>query len=143
MRRIALALLLWPLPFACRDFAQTTSAPAPEAEAGADASHRGGRPGFVRVEAADRLSFADYPGNAMFNTLGNLVAWPRLALLFVDFESGDLLEVGGRATVGPQQTVEVRVEEVREAAGSLPLRYELVEYSPAIPEPSRSPLGGI
>lgn len=112
-------------------------------EAGADASHRGGRPGFVRVEAADRLSFADYPGNAMFNTLGNLVAWPRLALLFVDFESGDRLEVGGRATVGPQQTVEVRIETVREAAGSIPLRYELVEYSPAIPEPSRSPLGGI
>jgi predicted pyridoxine 5'-phosphate oxidase superfamily flavin-nucleotide-binding protein len=111
--------------------------------AGADASHRGGRPGFVRVEAADRLSFADYPGNAMFNTLGNLVAWPRLALLFVDFESGDSLEIGGHATVGPQQTVEVRIDTVREATGSIPLRYELVEYSPVIPEPSRPPIGGI
>ena len=48
------------------------------------------------------------------------------------------------STVGrPLPGVEVRVEEVREAAGSLPLRHELVEYSPAIPEPSRPPLGGI
>ncbi|GMU64544.1 MAG: oxidoreductase [Acidobacteriota bacterium] len=111
--------------------------------AGADASHRGGFPGFVRVEGADRLSFADYPGNAMFNTLGNLVAWPQLALLFVDFATGDTLEVAGRALVGSRREVEVRVETVREASGEVPLRYELVEYSPVLPRPSRFPAGDI
>src|SRR6185436_2252846 len=42
-------------------------------EAGADASHRGGLAGFIRVEGPARLSFPDYRGNAMFNTLGNLL----------------------------------------------------------------------
>ena len=111
--------------------------------AGADASHRGGFPGFVRVAAADRLSFADLPGNAMFNTLGNLVAYPRLALLFVDFSTGDLLEIGGEARVGTEREVEVRVEAVRVTPGAMSLRFELVEYSPAIPRPSRSAVGGI
>src|SRR5262245_61632615 len=67
------------------------------AEGGADASHRGGRPGFVSVTGATTLSFPDYAGNNMYNTLGNLVADPRAGLLFVDFESGDLLQMTGRA----------------------------------------------
>jgi hypothetical protein len=46
---------------------------------GADASHRGGRPGSVRVLDEGRLAFADYPGNNMFNTLGNLIEYPRAA----------------------------------------------------------------
>lgn len=111
--------------------------------AGADASHRGGFPGFVRVAAADRLSFADLPGNAMFNTLGNLVAYPRLALLVVDFATGDLLEIGGEARVGTEREVEISVATVRETPGAMPLRFELVEYSPALPRPSRSAVGGI
>ena len=41
-------------------------------DGGADASHRGGFPGFVRVLGPERLAFDDYPGNGMFNTLGNL-----------------------------------------------------------------------
>ncbi len=38
---------------------------------GADASHRGGTPGFVRVDGS-QLWWPDYPGNNMFNSLGNL-----------------------------------------------------------------------
>ena len=49
-----------------------------------DASHRGGRPGFVELRG-DRLWIPDYPGNAMFNTLGNLRLNPPAGLLFVDF----------------------------------------------------------
>lgn len=37
---------------------------------GADMSHRGGNPGFVRV-AGDTLIIPDYFGNDLFNTLGN------------------------------------------------------------------------
>src|SRR5262249_14068399 len=60
-------------------------------DGGADASHRGGCPGFVRVLDDRRLAFADYPGNNMFNTLGNLDTYSKLGLLFVDFTRGDVL----------------------------------------------------
>jgi predicted pyridoxine 5'-phosphate oxidase superfamily flavin-nucleotide-binding protein len=49
---------------------------------GMDASHRGGDPGFVRVDGDTRLVFPDYAGNNHFNTTGNLVLDPRC--LFVD-----------------------------------------------------------
>ncbi len=53
---------------------------------GADVSHRGGNPGFVTVhENASRLSFPDYIGNFMFNTLGNLSRYPKCGLLFPPF----------------------------------------------------------
>ncbi len=102
---------------------------------GADASHRGGRPGFVRVEDGGRIAFPDYPGNNMFNTLGNLAGYPKVGLLFVDFATGDLLQVAGRASVPdrPERCVQVRVEEVRETRNGSPLRWELIEYSPALP----------
>ncbi|MEU4769066.1 pyridoxamine 5'-phosphate oxidase family protein [Actinosynnema sp. NPDC023794] len=65
---------------------------------GNDASHRGGAPGFVRVEDG-RLWFPDYSGNNMFNTLGNLHADPDAALLFCDFATGRTLHLSGRAEV--------------------------------------------
>jgi uncharacterized protein len=65
---------------------------------GADISHRGGRPGFVRLEG-DVLTIPDFRGNRYFNTLGNLIAEPRASLLFVDFETGDLLQLQGRTEV--------------------------------------------
>jgi predicted pyridoxine 5'-phosphate oxidase superfamily flavin-nucleotide-binding protein len=65
---------------------------------GADISHRGGRPGFVRVDG-DVLTIPDFRGNRYFNTLGNLSAEPRASLLFLDFETGDLLQLQGMAQV--------------------------------------------
>ena len=65
---------------------------------GADISHRGGEPGFVTV-ANNQLSFDDYPGNTIFNTLGNLQQYPFCGLLFIDFDSGNLLQVAGIATL--------------------------------------------
>ncbi|MEZ4333833.1 MAG: pyridoxamine 5'-phosphate oxidase family protein [Myxococcota bacterium] len=69
-----------------------------------DVSHRGGRPGFIRVEG-DRLTIPEYPGNRHFNTLGNLLVNPRAGLLFVDFESGDVLQLSGstRFLLGPPE----------------------------------------
>lgn len=66
---------------------------------GADASHRGGDPGFVRVESPTTLSWPDYPGNNMFNSLGNLAVNSRCGLLFVDFENRRALQLRGRAVV--------------------------------------------
>jgi predicted pyridoxine 5'-phosphate oxidase superfamily flavin-nucleotide-binding protein len=65
---------------------------------GADASHRGGAPGFVRVDDPG-LWWPDYPGNNMFNSLGNLTVNPAAALLFVDFGTGGTLHLTGTATV--------------------------------------------
>uniref|UniRef100_A0A7S1T597 Uncharacterized protein n=1 Tax=Compsopogon caeruleus TaxID=31354 RepID=A0A7S1T597_9RHOD len=61
---------------------------------GADVSHRGGRPGFVQVEGND-LVIPDFAGNFFFNTLGNFIVYPRAGLLFLDFVSGDIIQVTG------------------------------------------------
>lgn len=65
---------------------------------GADASHRGGTPGFVRV-AGNSLWWPDYPGNNMFNSLGNLAVDDTAALLFVDFSTGTTLQLSGKAAL--------------------------------------------
>jgi predicted pyridoxine 5'-phosphate oxidase superfamily flavin-nucleotide-binding protein len=66
---------------------------------GRDTSHRGGTPGFVRVEDDGVLWWPDYPGNNMFNSLGNLAEDPTAALLFVDFTTGAALHLSGRAEI--------------------------------------------
>lgn len=68
------------------------------ATSGNDASHRGGPPGFVRA-APGRLWWPDYPGNNMFNSLGNLSIDPAAALLFLDFRTGIALQLSGSAAV--------------------------------------------
>lgn len=67
-------------------------------ERGRDASHRGGPPGFVRVDGND-LWWPDYPGNNMFNSFGNLAVDPTAALLFVDFPTGRTVHLSGTAAV--------------------------------------------
>jgi hypothetical protein len=63
---------------------------------GTDISHRGGPPGFVRVEG-DALWWPDYPGNNMFTSLGNLAVDPDAALLFIDFATGATVQLSGSA----------------------------------------------
>ena len=66
---------------------------------GADASHRGGHSGFVRVEDDQTLWWPDYQGNNMFNSLGNLAVDTIAALLFIDFTTGRTLHLTGRAVL--------------------------------------------
>ena len=68
------------------------------AEGGLDMSHRGGKPGFVSV-LGDRLAIPDFRGNRFYNTLGNLLGDPRAGLIFIDFASGDILQLQGRAVI--------------------------------------------
>jgi predicted pyridoxine 5'-phosphate oxidase superfamily flavin-nucleotide-binding protein len=107
---------------------------------GADASHRGGLPGFVRVVDERTFRFPDYAGNNMFQTLGNISADPRVGLLFVDFDSGTTLQLTGRARIlwdredfhelaGADRAVEVEIEEVVEIAGQGPLGWRFLGYS--------------
>ncbi|MBS1890078.1 MAG: pyridoxamine 5'-phosphate oxidase family protein, partial [Actinobacteria bacterium] len=65
------------------------------AETGADASHRGGRAGFVRVVDDKKLLWGDYFGKNMFQTLGNTLKDPHAGLLFIDYERGHTLQLTG------------------------------------------------
>ncbi|MEW9553061.1 pyridoxamine 5'-phosphate oxidase family protein [Nonomuraea sp. NPDC050783] len=93
---------------------------------GADVSHRGGNPGFVRVTGPRSLTFPDYAGNLMFMTLGNLELNPAAGLLFVDWERGDTLHLTGRAEVswdpgdvpGAQRLVHFTLDEYTHATGT-------------------------
>jgi predicted pyridoxine 5'-phosphate oxidase superfamily flavin-nucleotide-binding protein len=108
---------------------------------GVDISHRGGLPGFVKV-SGEVLTIPDFRGNRFFNTLGNLVLDPRAALLFVDFETGDLLHLQGRAEIdwdapsggawpeGVQRQWRLRVERAWRRPAALPLRWAFGDYAP-------------
>ncbi|HJV83350.1 pyridoxamine 5'-phosphate oxidase family protein [Noviherbaspirillum sp.] len=106
-----------------------------------DVSHRGGRPGFVQVDAQGGLMWPDFQGNNLFNTIGNLLADGRAGLLFIDFEQGDLLHLSGRADVvweGPQvdgfagakRMLRFAPERFVFRQGALPMRWVLRESSP-------------
>lgn len=62
-----------------------------------DVSHRGGKPGFVRIDANGTLTIPDFSGNRFFNTLGNILASGKAGLLFIDFATSDLLQLSGEA----------------------------------------------
>lgn len=64
-----------------------------------DVSHRGGRPGFVRVGGDGVLTIPDFAGNLFFMTLGNLLVNPKAGLLFIDPATGDMLQLTGDARV--------------------------------------------
>jgi predicted pyridoxine 5'-phosphate oxidase superfamily flavin-nucleotide-binding protein len=66
---------------------------------GVDVSHRGGKPGFVRVNGDAVLTMPDFVGNSFFNTLGNLALHPQAGLVVPDFDTGDVLHLTARATV--------------------------------------------
>ncbi|MFB7506932.1 pyridoxamine 5'-phosphate oxidase family protein [Streptomyces broussonetiae] len=105
--------------------------------AGADASHRGGNPGFVKVTSPRELTWPDYPGNAMFRTLGNLRTDPRAGLLLLDWESGDTLQLTGEAhtefAADGVRSVRFTLLEARSTPAAVPLRWSAPEYSPANP----------
>ncbi|HLG47981.1 MAG TPA: pyridoxamine 5'-phosphate oxidase family protein [Reyranella sp.] len=100
-------------------------------EGGLDVSHRGGRPGFVAVRG-DTLAVPDFRGNRFFNTLGNLLGDPRAGLLFVDFGTGDLLQLQGSATIHwdePRHWT-VAIERGWRRPAALPFDWTLGEYAP-------------
>lgn len=68
-------------------------------ERGLDVSHRGGRPGFVRMVDDRTLSIPDYQGNSLFQTLGNFEQDPRAGLALIDFERCRVLSLTGTATI--------------------------------------------
>lgn len=113
-------------------------------ETGADASHRGGNPGFIKVVDPKTLLFPNYWGNTMFNTLGNLTVNPHAGLLFIDFATGSTLQLTGEGFViwdkdrlaecaGAIQLVEYRISQVIATPHAIPLRWRFVGYSASNP----------
>ncbi|NEY33095.1 pyridoxamine 5'-phosphate oxidase family protein [Streptomyces sp. PRKS01-65] len=106
----------------------------------ADASHRGGNPGFVQVLSPTLLRWPDYAGNAMFLTLGNLLLNASAGILVPDWRTGTTLHLSGTARIvwdaeeiaevpGAQRLVEFSVEAVREITAASPLRWTSPAYS--------------
>jgi len=104
---------------------------------GADLSHRGGTPGFVRVVDDRRLVWPEYVGNSMYMTLGNLELDDRCGLLFLDWEGGDALHLTGRAHIdwdpgdvpGALRLVRFEVDRIVRVREASPLRWRFTEYS--------------
>ncbi|GIL39700.1 pyridoxamine 5'-phosphate oxidase family protein [Roseiterribacter gracilis] len=122
-------------------FVATSTATRSGPAFGADISHRGGRPGFVRIDDGNLLTIPDFRGNRYFNTLGNLLLEPRAGLLFIDFDRGDLLHVQGTTEIlwdgpeldrieGAERVWRVRVERVWRRRDAVPLRWVFREFSP-------------
>ncbi len=102
-----------------------------------DVSHRGGRPGFVRVDADGSLTIPDFPGNTFFNTLGNMMVNPVAGLVFVSYPTGDLLQMTGRTEVitdspeiatleGADRLWRFYPEQIVRRDRALPLRWDFV-----------------
>lgn len=78
-------------PFVC----VATASP----DGGLDVSPRGDPAGFVRILDERTLLLPERPGNRLADTLTNLLADPRIALLFLIPGIGDTFRVNGRAVI--------------------------------------------
>lgn len=111
---------------------------------GADTNHRGGKPGFVRVNSPNKISWPEYRGNGMFYTSGNLEVNDRAGVTFIDFETGDVLQLSGSAVVdwnhdgtyeGATRAIEFTIESVVRVTEATNYRWKLVDFSPYNPTP--------
>ena len=112
---------------------------------GADASHRGGVPGFIEVLDDRTLRIPDYSGNSMFNTLGNLRVNARAGIIVPDFERGRTLQLTGTAeilwnqddpadrTEGTHRFLAFRVAHWLELPLPAGVKTEFLDYSPYNP----------
>lgn len=71
-----------------------------------ESSHRGGDPGFIEILDNGLIRVPDYLGNSMFSTLGNIYENPKAALLFIDHEKGETLQLTGTAELQFDQNSE-------------------------------------
>src|SRR5579862_2580382 len=66
---------------------------------GLDCTPRGDPPGFVRVHDEKTLLVPDRRGNNRIDSLRNIIADPRIALLFLIPGCGETIRVNGRAAI--------------------------------------------
>ncbi len=122
-----------------------TAAPSDDGDFRVDVSHRGGRAGFLGIDAGGAIVVPDFRGNGFFQTLGNLTAYPKVGLLIPAFATGDLLQIAGDAEIvwdGPEVEAYPGAQRLwkihppkgqpsgRWLRGALPLRFGEAELSP-------------
>lgn len=110
-----------------------------------DTNHRGGPPGFLRVESNEEsgavLCWPEYSGNRLYQTLGNLMINPLAGICVPDFETGDMLYLTGKteilvgkdaAAILPRSNLAVKltVTAARFVTQTLPFRGRAGERSP-------------
>jgi predicted pyridoxine 5'-phosphate oxidase superfamily flavin-nucleotide-binding protein len=118
-------------------------APGPDGTPAMDVSHRGGKPGFLRLDDDSGVTIPDFAGNRYFNTLGNILCTGRAGLVVPDFETGDVLLLTGGAAVGVDEgsyaeAAQAGAERLwrmfprqgRWLRGALPIAFQLRSWSP-------------
>jgi uncharacterized protein len=117
-------------------------------------SYKGGDPGFIRVLDAATIVFPLYDGNGMYYSAGNVVAYGKVGMLFMDFQRPNRLRVQGTATASAsdpllgsfheaQMVVRVAVTEVWPNCPRYVHRYQKVEFSRYVPRAEcKTPLAG-
>lgn len=103
---------------------------------GADSSHRGGHPGFVEIVNDQQIRWPDYPGNNLYNTLGNLQVDAHCGILFIDFDNNRILQMTGMAkllTHNDQHAVEFTLTAMNDISDATPFQWKFLNYSPYNP----------
>ncbi len=112
-------------------------------EAGADCNHRGGKPGFIRVTSPSTIEWPEYRGNGMFYTSGNLERYDQAGVTLVDFESGSMIQMTGRAVVdwhydgqyeGATRLMKFNIEQLVRIDQVTTHRWTRLDYSPYNPQ---------
>jgi PPOX class probable FMN-dependent enzyme len=103
-------------------------------DGGIDVSPRGDPPGFVRVIDDNTVLLPERPGNRIADTLTNLLADPRIALLFLIPGVGDTFRVNGTAVI----TDDEELLSASEVNGKLPRLGILVSVTEAYTQCSKA-----
>ena len=111
----------------------------------ADASYRGGNPGFIRALSSNRLLIPDFKGNSMYNTLGNIEAYCFAGLAFIDFKKSRVLQLSGAANIiwnaedeknfsgGTRRFWQLDIHHWQQTSLPDALHWEFFDYSPHNP----------
>lgn len=109
---------------------------------GVDVSHRGGKPGFLKL-TDNILTFPDFSGNNHFNTFGNIALNPKVGILVPDFTTGDMLYISGKAEIiwngpeveafeGAERLVTVEITSTTLVERAMPVTWKFNDYSPSL-----------
>jgi predicted pyridoxine 5'-phosphate oxidase superfamily flavin-nucleotide-binding protein len=112
---------------------------------GPDVSHRGGKPGFVKILKDGAFRIPDFRGNSMLSSFGNFTINPNAGLVFSDYETRRLLQLTGKTSLywdqtdlegetgGTNRFWEFRTESWRESEIPTSIHERFFEYSPFNP----------
>jgi uncharacterized protein len=98
-----------------------------DAEGRLDVSPKGDGPGFVTVENEQTLLVPDRTGNRLVFGLQNVLANPRVGLVFLVPGTGETLRVNGRAELTSDPALCARLADARGKAAVLVIRVAVEE----------------